>query len=1124
MLETSRHEGLPPDLEELAADSNRRPAAELAALLRQHQQRRWATGRAVPAEDYLRWFPHLSDRGDDALSLINAEVALRRGRGERPSLEEYLARFPRFEEPLRREFEAPPPASAPTPPPTEEAHQTPRDAGPVAPAPTPEVPGYEILEELGRGGMGVVYKARHLALRRTVALKVVRGGPSGGEEVARFRTEAEAAARLTHPNIVSIYEIGEHAGLPYFSLEFCPGGSLEKRLKDNPLPAREAAALVERLAAAMQTAHEAQVIHRDLKPANVLLTRGGGGSPPAPRPDGRPANPSDEWVPKVSDFGLAKKLDDVGLTQSGAILGTPSYMAPEQAKGHGKDVGPQADVYALGAILYECLTGRPPFKAATTLETLLQVQTDDPVAPRALQPGVPRDLETVTLKCLQKQPVKRYASAGDLAADLGRFLAGEPITARPVGAFGRAVRWVKRRPAAAIAIAVSSLALVTLTAGLAIALVVVRGERDIARSQREKAVQANARARAALNQVSSQAIETFLQQQPRLTDQHKGFLRRALELYGELAEDADASPETRAAVARAHMQMGLIRTKLGELTEAKVAYERAVEMLTELTASDPPLRNDLAKTFDDLGLLQYRMGNREEAENRFRQATEQFVILCREQPDNVKYLMNQANGRINWANVLADRNDRGAAERHYREAIALMEALPPKDANSPDTRDRIAMAYYNLAYLFDEMGKKKESEQVYGKAVAILEPLAKADPKSANLARKLSNCLINLADLAAERDAPEEAEKLFRRGLAIQEGLTRDYPSVPEYGKFLGRTLRNLGKLLRQRGQFPEAESTFRRALEVQRRLVKQYPKFPDYRRDLGSTYHDLGVLKGATGNHADAEANFRTSLEVLEPLVRGHPTIPEFRQAMGDTCVDLGDLLRKRRRFEEADQLCRQGLKHRVTLQTQFPQDPEYLLRLGAARGVVATVLAERGRPKESLPEFAAAIADLRGARGKMQHPPVGRQRDWLANAYAGRAGALAQLGRFPDALADWDEAVKAAPESGRGIVALRRALCLAQAGQVERAVAEVGRLEGEKPTAATSLWAARVYARAAGGDAARKEEFAARAVDLLRQAGKGGLAAEEVALLKDDPHLESLRSRRDFQGWLAGLGPAKK
>jgi serine/threonine protein kinase len=317
-------------------------------------------------------------------------------------------------------------------------------------APRPEVPGYAILAELGQGGMGVVYKARQLSLNRLVALKMLLAGPlARARDISRFRTEALAVAQLGHPNVVQIYEVGESNGVPFLSLELVNGPTLAKRLAGVPQPGRHAAGLVEALARAIALAHQRGIIHRDLKPGNVLLAPLGSGH------GEKMAEEQPYGTPKVADFGLAKLLDEgPGQTLSGAFVGTASYAAPEQARGMGQDVGPAADVYGLGAILYEMLTGRPPFRGADLLETLEQVTNAEVVPPGRLQPHVARDLEAICLKCLEKVPGRRYPDALALADDLRRFRDGVPTRARPPGPAERLRRWCLRYPLPAALLAV----------------------------------------------------------------------------------------------------------------------------------------------------------------------------------------------------------------------------------------------------------------------------------------------------------------------------------------------------------------------------------------------------------------------------------------------------------------------------------------------------------------------------------------------------------------------------------------------------------------------------------------------------------------------------------------------
>jgi tetratricopeptide (TPR) repeat protein/predicted Ser/Thr protein kinase len=461
-FETAWQSGQAPAIDDYLplGDTSRRAA--LAELVRRDLACRLKGGQAARVEEYLLRYPELQADRQAVLKLITTEFELRRHREPDLPSAEFLQRFPGYVAEMNTlaAFERPAPATmvpatvtspgrparasgAPEtqsdgdrdPFATRLSDKTPPQPDAIADSKYPTIPGYEVLQELGRGGMGVVYLARQLGLNRVVALKMILSGEMASRaEVERFRAEAEALARLQHPNIVAIHDVGEYQGRPFFSLEFMEGGSLADRIKGTPQESAQAVRWVEVLARAMHAAHEAGIVHRDLKPANVLIATDGS--------------------LKVTDFGLAKKLDEGGGTRSGHVMGTPSYMPPEQAEGRTRDVGPAADTYALGAVLYELLTGRPPFKAPTAMETLLQVLREEPVPPRRFQPRVPIDVETICLKCLEKEPRRRYASALQLAEDMQRYQSGEPVQARPLNRFGRAVKWMRRRPAAATLLAV----------------------------------------------------------------------------------------------------------------------------------------------------------------------------------------------------------------------------------------------------------------------------------------------------------------------------------------------------------------------------------------------------------------------------------------------------------------------------------------------------------------------------------------------------------------------------------------------------------------------------------------------------------------------------------------------
>ncbi len=420
--------GEPPVIDAYLPDNGVRLRV-LVELVHIDLERRLKAGEDVQVEDYLERFPDLAADKKLAIDLISAEHRHRLRRISSVVLADYTRRFPQWSESLvdrLHKMSEQRPTARRVQLPIEFANGSGLSANPETPPGfNIAVPGYEVLGELGRGGMGIVYRARDLKLDRLVALKTLRSDlQTEPQPLARFRAEAKALSRLKHPNIVQIYEVGEHDGCPYIALELVDGGSLSSQL-GRPARFDQIAPLIEVLARAIHAAHRANIIHRDLKPANVLISLNG--------------------VPKITDFGLAKQLGgSVMTTQSGAILGTPSYMAPEQVAGKGARITRRTDVYALGAILYELITGKPPFRERTVPETMLRVLNDDPVPPHELYPAAPRDLETICLKCLEKDPDRRYRSALALAEDLRRFQAQRPIKAEGHAVLDRAGRWCSR--------------------------------------------------------------------------------------------------------------------------------------------------------------------------------------------------------------------------------------------------------------------------------------------------------------------------------------------------------------------------------------------------------------------------------------------------------------------------------------------------------------------------------------------------------------------------------------------------------------------------------------------------------------------------------------------------------
>ncbi len=801
--------------------------------------------------------------------------------------------------------------------------------------------GYQILGELGRGGMGVVYKARQPGANRIVALKMVlNSGHAGQEALIRFKIEAEAIALLQHPNIVQLYEAGEADGCPFFSLEFVDGDSLSKKIEDVPQPARESALMVQRLAEAMYTAHQRGIIHRDLKPANVLLTKDG--------------------VPKITDFGLAKRFEDQGQgqTRTGAIMGTPSYMAPEQAEGRTKETGPAADIYSLGAILYDMLTGRPPFRGSTLLETLQQVKTLAPVAPKRLQPSLPYDLQTICLKSLEKEPAKRYATAGALAEDLRRFLAGEPILARPTPWYERSWKWVKRRPAVASLVAVLVLGTISLLAlgGLwldserrsAEAVAAVESKRaadqTAAREKEEilrKAAERNfKRAKAAVDEMLSEVGQDRLRSIPQMEPVRRDLLKKAKTFYDEFMTEQSADPAIRLEAALAQQRVADILEKLGDTAFALKAYESALNLFQRLDKEYPDqkeIKSSYANVANNYGNLFKELKRNRGAEQSYKLALQLREALHAKEPANAEIALELAKSHNNWAQILSTQGNGKAAAEEFQKSRQILDSLALNPGGSRFTTE-LARTLNNLGALQNSLGANAAAEATLTQAGIILRELVVKEADDPGHRQDLAQNLFLQARLFRDTDA-KKAEEDYREAIQLQDRLAKDFLYTPAYRQELANSYSDLAILLQTTGKQKEADDAYNRALELQRKIVKDFARLPDYRFNLGSSLNNRAIMLLGTNRSKDAEDAFLEAMNVFAKLKEENPDVPQYAVELADTCQNLGAVWQASQPKKALD-MVRQAMEVRTELAKNNPDLAEYQEKLARAEGNLGLML----------------------------------------------------------------------------------------------------------------------------------------------------------------------------------------
>jgi serine/threonine-protein kinase len=724
----------------------------------------------------------------------------------------------------------------------------------------PQIPGYEVESILGRGGMGIVYKARHLRLNRPVALKMLLAGAyAGPEQRHRFLREAEAVAGLRHANIVQVHDMGDHDGRPYFTMEYVEGGTLAEKLRGTPQCVGDAAGLVATLAGAVQAAHQGGIVHRDLKPANILLQ--GNSEIRNLKSENETLSGSDfgfrisDFTPKIADFGLARHFEgESALTLSGARVGTPSYMAPEQASGQTHTVGPAVDIYALGAVLYELLTGRPPFRGATPAETELQVVHLDPVPPTRLNPSVPRDLETICLKCLEKDPQRRYATAASLAEDLHRFQCGEPIAARRPGTLERLGRWVRRRPTVGALLAATLLFTIALTGG-ALWLSVRHAE-----------------------------------------------LRRAVE--GDLKEVAVLQQEARWTDAGGALQKAEARLRAGglgdgDLRQAIDAARRDLDLVIELDR----IRLSRATSSRTLPYYQSR------ADRQYVTAFENAgLVKAQDAPDLVAARVNASAVRVALLSALDDWAV-CATDKSHRDWLLTIARLTDRDQLGWSDRIRESATWDDRAVLT----QLAETVPVSGQSVSLLlalgERLGAAGGDATSFLKRVQKdhpadfwANLVLGD-ALFRTEPLEAASFYRSALASRPGAAVAYTA--------------LGDSLRAQKRRDEALGYYRQALDIDPNYPRGHTNLGNFLREAGeideaiACYHraltsdpnyvwahfDLATTLSNVGRHEEAIEHYRQFHAI-------NPALPHVANILRSALIREGRGEEARREWKKALQL----------------------------------------------------------------------------------------------------------------------------------------------------------------------------------------------------------------------------
>lgn len=719
---------------------------------------------------------------------------------------------------------------------------------------------YELIEEIARGGMGVVYRARQKNLGREVAIKLLlHGALASGQDVERFRAEAAAAASLKHRGIVSIHEVGECEGQHYFSMDLIAGRDLAVITRDGPLPARQAAEVVAQVADAVQHAHDHGVLHRDLKPSNILLDA--------------------EDEPHVTDFGLARRFEDAAsLTQTGSLLGTPGYMAPEQAAGQNSRIDARSDVYGLGAVLYHVLTGRAPFTGESATDILRQVVEQEPITPALLNPGIPRDLETICLKCLSKEPGRRYSDAKAVAEDLGRFLRHEPILARPVGSLGRLARWARRKPVVA---SLAAAILLLLLAGAIGSILFVQRIEQARRSEATQRVRAEDRQREGEQLINFMLGDLADRLQPvgRL-DVLESTISQVDQFYAKMLPD-QMTRESQHSQAKALYQFADIRAAQGRLAESITKYDRTIQQYAKLLTAYPTNLDwqfELTRTWNDLGISYARQAD---FTNAFEAHSNAFSLrerLIQIQPTNMAWLGAYGSTACNLGQDCRhlQRLDQAGDYLHKAENVFRQWLAAEPSATLP--KRRLATVLGAIGNLASERGQFDEADRAYANNLELAREALRNDPKSAEPVSDLMIALNYAGETQTLKSNYVAAVATLAEGVKLGDQLLARDAANREWQMFLTTVLVDQGAALRGAQRPQEALASFRRAwtlCEEQADAVRQSPHWTTTLRDAleqGEQLERELAAQAAAAGQGDEAGRHKSASDKLQIKIQSLP------------------------------------------------------------------------------------------------------------------------------------------------------------------------------------------------------------------------------------------------------------